>query len=102
MRHGSVYTTLYSHLSRFAKGIRSGKRVGQGQTIGYVGSTGLATGPHLHYEFRVRGVHRDPLKVKLPQAAPLAEKYMTDFHEKTKPLLAKLDLLDNTSVATAD
>ena len=102
VRHGSVYTTLYSHLSRFAKGIRSGKRVGQGQTIGYVGSTGLATGPHLHYEFRVRGVHRDPLKVKLPQAAPLAEKYMTDFHEKTKPLLAKLDLLDNTSVATAD
>ena len=102
VQHGSVYTTLYAHLSRFPKGIRSGKRVRQGQTIGYVGSTGLATGPHLHYEFRVRGVHRDPLKVKLPKAAPLAKKYMVDFREKVDPLLAKLDLLDTTSVATAD
>ena len=102
VQHGSVYTTLYAHLSRFPKGIRSGKRVRQGQTIGYVGSTGLATGPHLHYEFRVRGVHRDPLKVKFPKAAPLAKKYMADFREKADPLLAKLDLLDTTSVATAD
>ena len=102
VQHGSVYTTLYAHLSRFPKGIRPGKRVRQGQTIGYVGSTGLATGPHLHYEFRVRGVHRDPLKVKLPKAAPLAKKYMADFREMADPLLAKLDLLDTTSVATAD
>ena len=102
VQHGSIYTTLYAHLSRFSKGIRAGKRVRQGQIIGYVGSTGLATGPHLHYEFRVRGVHRDPLKVEFPKAAPLSEKYMADFREKTQPLLAKLDLLDNTSVATAD
>ena len=102
LRHGSTYTTLYAHLSRFSKGIRSGKRVVQGQTIGYVGSTGLATGPHLHYEFRVRGTHRDPLKVKLPQAAPLAQGYMADFREKAKPLLAKLDLIGRTSIATAD
>ena len=102
LRHGSTYTTLYAHLSRFSKGIRSGKRVVQGQTIGYVGSTGLATGPHLHYEFRVRGVHRDPLKVKLPQAAPLAEGYVADFREKARPLLAKLDLVGRTSIATAD
>ena len=102
VRHGSVYTTLYAHLSRFSKGIRSGKRVRQGQTIGYVGSTGLATGPHLHYEFRVRGAHRDPLKVKFPKAAPLEKRYMADFREKADPLLAKLDLLDTTSVATAD
>ena len=102
VQHGSVYTTLYAHLSRFPKGIRPGKRVRQGQTIGYVGSTGLATGPHLHYEFRVRGVHRDPLKVKLPKAAPLAKKYMADFREMADPLLAKLDLLDTTSVATAE
>ena len=102
LRHGSVYTTLYAHLSRFSKGIRPGKRVEQGQTIGYVGSTGLATGPHLHYEFRVRGAHRDPLRVKLPQAAPLAEEYMDDFRHKAKPLLAKLDLTARTAVATAD
>ena len=102
LRHGSVYTTLYAHLSRFSKGIRPGKRVEQGQTIGYVGSTGLATGPHLHYEFRVRGVHRDPLKVKLPQAAPLAEEYMDDFRDRANPLLAKLDLTARTAIATAD
>lgn len=102
LRHGSVYTTLYAHLSRFSKGIRPGKRVEQGQTIGYVGSTGLATGPHLHYEFRVRGVHRDPLKVKLPQAAPLAEEYMDDFRDKANPLLAKLELTARTAIATAD
>ena len=102
VQHGSVYTTLYAHLSRFSKGLRSGKHVRQGQTIGYVGSTGLATGPHLHYEFRVRGVHRDPLKVELPKAAPLSRKYMADFRTKAKPLLAKLDLLERTSVATTD
>ena len=102
LRHGSTYTTLYAHLSRFSKGMRPGKRVEQGQTIGYVGSTGLATGPHLHYEFRVRGAHRDPLRVKLPQAAPLAEGYMADFRVKATPLLAKLELTARTSIATAD
>ena len=102
LQHGSTYTTLYAHLSRFSKGVRPGKRVDQGQTIGYVGSTGLATGPHLHYEFRVRGAHRDPLKVKLPQAAPLAEGYVTDFREQARPLLAKLELIGRTSIATAD
>ena len=93
---------LYAHLNGIAKGIRPGKRVVQGQTIGYVGSTGLATGPHLHYEFRVRGVHRDPLKVKFPAAAPLADEYMADFREKAQPLLANLELIGGTSVATAE
>lgn len=102
LRHGPVYTTLYAHLSRFSKGIRPGKRVEQGQTIGYVGSTGLSTGPHLHYEFRVQGVHRDPLRVKLPQAAPLPEEYMDDFQSRARPLLARLDLTTRTAVATAN
>ena len=102
LKHGSTYTTLYAHLSRFSKGMRTGKRVEQGQIIGYVGSTGLATGPHLHYEFRVRGAHRNPLKVKLPQASPLAEQYMADFQQKATPLLAQLDLVGHTSIATAD
>ena len=102
LRHGSAYTTLYAHLSRFSKGVRAGKRVEQGQIIGYVGSTGLATGPHLHYEFRVRGVHRDPLKVKVPKAAPLAQKYMNDFRDKATPLLATLEMAVRTSVAAAE
>ena len=102
IRHGSAYTTLYAHLARFSKGVRPGKRVEQGQVIGYVGSTGLATGPHLHYEFRVRGVHRDPLKVKFPQAEPLSKRYMDDFREKAKPLLATLEMTARTAVATAE
>ena len=102
LQHGKTYSTLYAHLDRFAKGIRPGKRVVQGQTIGYVGSTGLATGPHLHYEFRVRGVHRDPLRIELPDAPPLADEYMGDFLAKAQPLLANLDLIGGTSVATAE
>ena len=102
LQHGGTYSTLYAHLDRFAKGIRPGKRVVQGQTIGYVGSTGLATGPHLHYEFRVHGVHRDPLRVELPDAPPLADEYMGDFLAKSQPLLANLDLIGGTSVATAE
>ena len=102
LKHGSTYTTLYAHLSRISKGIRVGTRVEQGRIIGYVGSTGLATGPHLHYEFRVRGVHRDPLKVKLPQAAPLAAEYAEDFRQKVEPLLARIELIGRTAVATAD
>ncbi len=68
VQHGRRYTTLYAHMRGFAKGIRVGTRVNQGQTIGYVGSSGLATGPHLHYEFRIDGVHRNPQTVPLPKA----------------------------------
>lgn len=79
LRHGNIYTTLYAHMSRYARGTRVGNTVRQGQTIGYVGSTGLSTGPHLHYEFRVNGVHRNPLKVKLPQTRSLPEAEMDRF-----------------------
>ena len=102
LKHRSIYTTLYAHLSRFSDGIRAGKRVKQGEVIGYVGSSGLSTGPHLHYEFRVRGVHHDPLNVELPQARPLAAKHVSDFQQKAEPLLARLDLIGGTAVATAD
>ena len=99
LRHGAVYTTLYAHMSRFARGLRRGQRVSQGQTIGYIGSTGLATGPHLHYEFQVRGVHRNPLRVKLPKAAPIEKKYKQDFLLKTRELVARLDVVTNPTLA---
>jgi murein DD-endopeptidase MepM/ murein hydrolase activator NlpD len=91
VQHGERYSTLYAHLSRIKPGMKTGKRVSQGQTIGYVGSTGYATGPHLHYEFRVNGVHMNPLTVKLPHAEPLSAKYMDAFKQQSQPLLAQLD-----------
>lgn len=99
LSHGGKYTTLYAHMSAFKKGLRNGQRVKQGQTIGYIGSSGLATGPHLHYEFRVNGVHRNPLTVALPKAEPLNAKYMAEFKQQSQPLLAQLDSLDLPALA---
>lgn len=79
LRHGNIYTTLYAHMSKYARRTGIGHTVRQGQTIGYVGNTGLSTGPHLHYEFRVNGVHRNPLKVKLPQTKSLPQDEMDRF-----------------------
>ena len=93
LAHGSRYSTLYAHMSRFAKGLRNGSRVRQGQVIGYVGQSGLATGPHLHYEFRINGVHRNPLTVALPAAAPIDPRYAADFERKAQTLLAQLELV---------
>jgi murein DD-endopeptidase MepM/ murein hydrolase activator NlpD len=101
IQHGQTYTTLYAHLSLYNKKAKTGRRVKQGQIIGYVGKTGLATGPHLHYEFRVNGVHRNPLTVKLPAAQPIAKRYRDDFLMKIQPLLAKLELISRTLVANA-
>ncbi len=94
IRHGGRYTTAYGHLHRYAPGVRIGKKVKQGQVIGYVGSTGLATGPHLHYEFRVNGVHRNPLTVKLPEARPVHSAYLSHFKENTQVYLSMLRLMD--------
>ncbi len=101
IQHANRYTTLYGHLNGYRKGVTRGKRVKQGQIIGYVGKTGLATGPHLHYEFRVNGVHRNPLTVKLPEATPIAKKYREDFRQKSAPLLAQLDLFSKALTQTA-
>ena len=92
--HGRGYTTLYAHMSRLGS-YKVGSRVRQGNIIGYVGSSGLATGPHLHYEFRINGSHRDPLKVTLPKPEPLPKTELARFQQQTAPLLAKLDLLDS-------
>ena len=99
LQHGQSYSTLYAHMSRIARGVRSGKRLQQGQVIGYVGRTGLATGPHLHYEFQVNGVHRNPLTVKLPQAQPLEREYHEAFQQQVDQLMAQLNLIRRFSVA---
>lgn len=89
LNHGGGKTTLYGHMSRFAK-LRPGQRVAQGTVIGYVGSTGLATGPHLHYEFRVNGVHMNPLKMTLPPPAPLSGTALVAFKSETRRALEKI------------
>jgi len=101
LRHGGRYTTVYGHLSRFAKGLKSGAKVKQGQIIGYVGSTGLATGPHLHYEFRINGVHRNPLTVKLPKSIRLPKKEMARFRQAIQPMVAQLDELRARSMVAS-
>lgn len=99
LRHQSRYTTLYGHLSRFASGIRKGGRVGQGDVIAYVGATGLATGPHLHYEFRINGAHQNPLAVALPSAPPLASHQLPRFREQAQGVLARIDLIRGANLA---
>jgi murein DD-endopeptidase MepM/ murein hydrolase activator NlpD len=89
--HGKGITTLYGHMSRFAKGQGVGTRVSQGQVIGYVGMTGLASGPHVHYEYRVNGVHKNPARVTVPKADPIPASLMADFRTQTTPLLARLE-----------
>ena len=92
--HGQGKTTFYAHMSRFAK-IRPGQRITQGTVIGYVGSTGLSTGPHLHYEFRVNGAHRNPLSMMLPPPAPLSGTLLAQFKGETKRALGKIREVEN-------
>lgn len=99
LRHGQQFTTLYGHMSRFAKGLGKGDKVAQGEVIGYVGMTGLATGPHLHYEFRKGGQHRDPLSVDLPVADPLSGTEIAKFRRLTTPLIAQIKTMETTMLA---
>ena len=102
INHQDRYTTVYGHLSRFAKGLRRGQRVAQGDVIGYVGSTGLATGPHLHYEFRVNGQQKNPMRVTLPDASPINDEYHAAFQPVAEDFVARLNLLRNTNLAMLD
>ncbi|NOT85541.1 MAG: peptidoglycan DD-metalloendopeptidase family protein [Methylococcaceae bacterium] len=99
IQHGNEYTTLYAHLSHFDDNLNEGAEVKQGQIIGYVGATGLATGPHLHYEFLVNGVHKDPLNIKLPHSLPINKALLSYFKTQTRPLLAQLDQARTTMLA---
>lgn len=101
LQHGGNITTLYAHLSGFAKNAGNGTRVRQGQTIGFVGSTGLATAAHLHYEYRINGVHRNPRTVSLPQADPIRDEYRGAFLAAAEPLLEELNRYKRTQIAAA-
>jgi murein DD-endopeptidase MepM/ murein hydrolase activator NlpD len=96
IRHGQQYHTLYGHLSRYAKGVRKGKSIKQGQVIGYVGTTGLSTGPHLHYEFHVDGKPRDPRKFKIPRTASVSSKEKPAFIERANDWVARLESIHQT------
>ncbi|HXH54140.1 MAG TPA: peptidoglycan DD-metalloendopeptidase family protein [Gammaproteobacteria bacterium] len=91
LQHGARYSTLYAHLSRFPNGFRTGKEVKQGEIIGYVGRTGLATAPHLHYEFRIGGIHHNPLTVMLPKRSPIQESNKRHFIVHAKEMIRLLD-----------
>ena len=102
IKHGQAYQTLYAHMNQFRRGVRSGSKVKQGQTIGYVGSSGLATGPHLHYEFHVNGSVRNPVTVDLPKASSIAQNEMGRFKAQVQPLVAQLEQYQlNTQLALA-
>ncbi|HSQ70325.1 MAG TPA: peptidoglycan DD-metalloendopeptidase family protein [Steroidobacteraceae bacterium] len=89
--HGRGITTLYAHMSRFSKAGRSGRRVKQGDVIGYVGSTGASTGPHLHYEYRVKGVHKNPATIPLPRTE-IPSSYLAEFRAQAETKLAQLEM----------
>ena len=99
--HGRGYTTLYGHMSRFGKE-HVGQRIAQGTVIGYVGASGLATGPHLHYEFRVNGVHRNPMSVTMPPPEPLRGLALAQFRAQTSQALAKIRKVEDVIYADAD
>lgn len=97
--HGGNYSTAYGHLSGFGPGIRKGARVNQGDTIGFVGATGLATGPHLHYEFRVKGAQIDPRSVRMAEVAPLTGDSRNAFEQQRTLALRQIGFAKQTVVA---
>ena len=98
LQHGKQYRTVYAHMSRFAEGSNIGNYVKQGQVIGYVGSTGLSTGPHLHYEFHVNGKHRDPLNFDMPSGEPIPDEYQSAFQLQVDELSRRLASIDEPQV----
>lgn len=101
LKHQGRYTTVYGHLSRYAK-LKKGQRIAQGEVIGYVGMTGLASGPHLHYEFKIDGTQRDPLSVALPNAQPIDGTNRAKFQLFSDQFVAQLEVLRNTNLAKLD
>lgn len=102
LKHANGVSTVYGHLSRFASGLRRGAKVAQGEVIGFVGMTGTATGPHLHYEFLLNGKHRDPMKVALPKANPIDSQFKPEFDKISNQLTAQLKLLSASNLAALE
>jgi murein DD-endopeptidase MepM/ murein hydrolase activator NlpD len=102
LRHRGGVTTHYAHLNGFASGIHKGARISQGDAIGYVGATGWATGPHLHYEFRVNDNHMNPLTVVMPSAEPVSSQQLPAFRAATQPLVSRLALIRNVTLAALE
>ena len=99
--HGSTYSTLYAHLSSYSRGVAKGSKIKQGQTIGYVGSTGLASGPHLHYEFRINGKHVNPLTFRQPASEPIHQANKADFERSARYWEEQLDNIDGLNIAAS-
>jgi murein DD-endopeptidase MepM/ murein hydrolase activator NlpD len=93
IKHWDHYSTLYGHMSRFAAGLHKGEKVSQGEVIGYVGQTGWATGPHVHYEFRINNEPRDPMSIDVPNAQPLVAAQLQRFHAESAEMGRRLALL---------
>ncbi|OYY82060.1 MAG: hypothetical protein B7Y34_03275 [Methylophilales bacterium 16-45-9] len=102
LKHNNGVSTLYGHLSRFAEGLRRGIKVSQGEIIGFVGMTGVATGPHLHYEFLLNGQHRDPMKVALPKANSIDANNKAAFDSVSNQLSSQLRLLGTSNIAALE
>ncbi len=100
IQHAGKYMTVYGHLNKFGK-YKKGQFVNQGDIIGYMGKTGLATGVHLHYEFRINNKHVDPLKVKFPAAGPVPKEYRSVFNQKSNFLLTQLERIDSSNTQIA-
>jgi len=96
LKHGGAISTLYAHLSRFSAGIRTGAHVKQGDPIAYVGATGWATGPHLHYEFKISGIHQDPIKVVLPKATPVPARLRKRFDAEAAAAGSRIAMVRET------
>src|SRR5258706_430094 len=99
LRHHGQYTTTYAHLSRFAQGVKRGAHIAQSDPVGFVGQTGWATGPHLHYEFRVAREARNPFSLAMPSALPVAAQELPEFRSQAAAFISQLELLANSNLA---
>jgi murein DD-endopeptidase MepM/ murein hydrolase activator NlpD len=102
LRHDASRTTAYAHLRAFGQGVRTGARISQGDTVGLVGQTGWATGPHLHYEFRISGTARNPLSVPLPAGTPVAQHDMDAFRALARTAMGQIRLVSGTELAALE